>query len=149
MQPDITSFRLPLTCRFASISRSWRLPALQIVGFARRLKQSCCPVRSSGANDRHSMVKVSLSAGRSCDRTKSETPSEFFPTIKKLPFFAAGKDPTATDASHIHRDPPDAATAQAKAGRYVRLFLRGTWFLLAEPRPLIDGAFPKQPLLTI
>ena len=39
--------------------------------------------------------------------------------------------------------------AQAKADRYVRLFLRGTWFLLAEPRPLIDGAFPKQPLLTI
>ena len=72
------------------------------------------------------------------------------PDDKEIAFLCSqGKDPTATDASHIHRDPPDAATAQAKAGRYVRLFLRGTWFLLAEPRPLIDGAFPKQPLLTI
>ncbi|MGT0425469.1 hypothetical protein ACVOBG_13845, partial [Shigella sonnei] len=34
------------------------------------MKQRDCPVRNSGANGRHSMVKISLSAGRSCDRTK-------------------------------------------------------------------------------
>ncbi|ETJ18099.1 MAG: hypothetical protein Q609_ECAC02069G0001, partial [Escherichia coli DORA_A_5_14_21] len=57
------------------------------------------------------MVKISLSAGRSCDRTKKRPPPGVLPDDKEIAFLCRqGKDPTATDASHIHRDPPDAAT---------------------------------------
>ena len=55
---------------------------------------------------------------------KAETRPGVLPDDKEVPFFAARKDPTATDASHIHRDPPDAAaTAQAKARPVCKVIL--------------------------